>query len=72
METDPTPQPLVVRVDQRQYEDITSVIVEEGVITLADTTGWVTSIAPGSWSRAERRDDTPPTTEFGGNPRNLP
>lgn len=71
METDPTPDPIQVRVDTQDHPGITSVIVEEGVLTLVDTNGWVISHAPGSWSRAYRVDPTDPPDVPWGDPRNL-
>lgn len=71
METDPTPTPLTVRVDQQTYTKITSVIVEEGVLTVVDTEGWCASLAPGAWSRAVRVDDDTMPVVPGTDPRNL-
>jgi hypothetical protein len=71
METDPVPTPLRVRVDQQEFTEITSVIVEEGVLTLVDTEGWCTSMAPGSWSRVIRVDEQAHPDVPGTDPRNL-
>jgi hypothetical protein len=70
---DPTgrSQPIKVMVDQRSFEDITSVIVEEGVLTLCDREGWKISIAPGGWGQAERAEERPLPDVPWGNPGNL-